>query len=191
MVMQGYLLMVDEAIDQLAARGLRATHVFLQAGVGGFAAATAAHFSLRCEGVLPRFVVVEPERAACLFRSAAVHRRIRIEAAEPTVMSMLECYEPSLIAWRILERLADAFMTIGETPALRAMHRLAFPDPSDPFVLSGESGGVGLAGLVECASDASSREALGIDNHSVILTFNTEGATDRALYESLLARAPK
>jgi len=190
-VMQGYLLMVDEVIDQSAACGARPTHVFLQAGVGGFAAATAAHLSLRWEEARPRFIVVEPERAACLFHSAVAHRRIRIEAAEPTVMSMLECYEPSLIAWRILERLADAFITIGETPALRVMQRLAEPAAPDPFVLSGESGGAGLAGLVECASNARSREALGIDNDSVILTFNTEGATDRALYDALLATAPK
>jgi hypothetical protein len=29
-------------------------------------------------------------------------------------MAMLECYEPSLVAWRILSRKADAFMTMSE-----------------------------------------------------------------------------
>lgn len=188
-VMQGYLVMVDEVLAQCARLNRLPTHVFLQAGVGGLAAAVAAHLSLRMPGRPPRFIVVEPDRAACLFHSAMAGRALRIKAAEPTFMAMLECYEPSLIAWRILERLAHSYIAIAETEGLQAMHRLAFPLPGDPFVLSGESGGAGLAGLMAATREPSTRESLRLDHQSIALVFNTEGDTDRAKYESLLARA--
>jgi diaminopropionate ammonia-lyase len=38
--------------------------------------------------------------------------RHRARQAEPTVMAMLECYEPSPLAWRVLERVADGFLTL-------------------------------------------------------------------------------
>jgi diaminopropionate ammonia-lyase len=188
-VMQGYLMMVDEVLNQCHERAVLPTHVFLQAGVGGFAAAVAAHMSLRMSRAAPRFVVVEPERAACLFKSAIAQQPVRIPAGAPTFMAMLECYEPSLIAWRILESLACGFIALEESEALRAMQRLAFPFAGDPFVLSGESGGAGLAGVMAAAARADVREMLGLDQRSVVLVFNTEGATDRLLYESLLSGA--
>lgn len=188
-VMQGYVLMVDEAVQQWKELGVIPSHVFLQAGVGGFAAAVAAHLHLRLADCSPRFVVVEPERAACLFASARAHALRRIEPGEPTIMAMLECYEPSLIAWRVLERLAHAFVTIDDAAAVRAMRCLAAPPAGDPAVVSGESGGAGVAALLEAADDEPTRRALGLDRDSVVLAFNTEGATDRALYESLVANA--
>jgi diaminopropionate ammonia-lyase len=188
-VMQGYLLMVEEALQQYRGNGGIFTHIFLQAGVGGFAAAIAAHLTLRLGPEAPRFVVVEPSRAGCLFQSAIAERAVRIAPGEPTIMAMLECYEPSMIAWRILERLAHAFTMIDEISALDAMRRLASPLPGDPFILSGESGGAGLAGLIETSCDEQSRKLLGLDQESVVLLFNTEGATDPTLYASLLADA--
>ena len=41
---------------------------------------------------------------------------------EATVMAMLESYEPSLVAWRILSRVADAFMTVDEDDAVTEIH---------------------------------------------------------------------
>lgn len=73
----------------------------------------------------PRIVVVEPERAACLYESAVEGRAIRVAPQASTVMAMLECYEPSLIAWRILVKQVSAFMTISEEAGLRAMAIMA------------------------------------------------------------------
>jgi diaminopropionate ammonia-lyase len=188
-VMQGYLVISDEILQQCRAQSLRPTHLFLQAGVGGLAAAIAAHVALSMGGGAPRFIVVEPDRAACLFQSAVERKRVKIPPGPPTLMAMLECYEPSLLAWHILEKLAYAFVTIDDAAALRTMRMLAFPEPPDPFVVSGESGGAGLAGLIESALDSRSRGLLGLQRDSVAVSVNTEGATDRALYESLLARS--
>jgi len=188
-VMQGYLVMASEAIEQARTNDSMPTHVFLQAGVGGYAAAVAAHMALVSGLAAPRIVVVEPERAACLLASAMAGRLTRVAPQEPTLMAMLECYEPSLIAWRILERRAHAFMAIGESEALRAMRALALPKAADPFVLAGESGGAGLAGLMAAAASARAREQLGLGPDSVVMVFNTEGATDQDRYRELLARA--
>jgi diaminopropionate ammonia-lyase len=187
-VMQGYLVVADEVIQQCSDHGRQPTHVFLQAGVGGLAGAMAAHLALRMPEAAPRFIVVEPTRAACLLESSIAGRAIKIPAGESTVMAMLECFEPSLVAWRILERLAQAFIAIDDDAALRTMRQLAFPLPPDPFVMSGESGGAGLAGLIEIMKDASARKALGLDANSTVLVLNTEGATDATLYRSLLKK---
>jgi diaminopropionate ammonia-lyase len=98
---------------------------------------------------------------------------------------MLECYEPSLVAWRILTRVADAFMTVDESDAVDVMKRLACPAPGDPPIIAGESGGVGLAGLIRVARNRDMRATIGLDRSSRIFIVNTEGATDPALYARL------
>lgn len=105
-------------------------------------------------------------------------------------MAMLECYEPSLVAWRILSRVADAFMTVEDDEAIRIMNRLARPRGEDPAIVAGESGGVGLAGLVAVAQDAAIREALGLNTQSRVFVINTEGATDPERYRQLVGLDP-
>ena len=48
--------------------GTAPTHVFVQAGVGGLAAAVIGYLWARCEP-RPTFIVVEPESADCWFQS--------------------------------------------------------------------------------------------------------------------------
>jgi len=184
LVMQGYTAMVREALRQLPEPP---THVFVQAGVGGVAAAVGGHLALALADQRPMFIVVEPARAACLYESARAGHPIRIEQGEPTVMAMLECYEPSLIAWRVLSRVADGFMTVEEEDAVAAMKRLARPLGADPAVVAGESGGVGLAGLISALADPEARKALRLSPRSRIFVINTEAATDPLRYAELVA----
>lgn len=187
LVMQGYTVIVTEALRQLPEPP---THVFIQSGVGGIAAAIAGHLAILFGDKRPVFTVVDPLRAACLVESAKAGRPVVIQHGEPTVMAMLECYEPSLVAWRILSRVADAFMTVDEDDAIGVMKALAYPEPDDPAIISGESGGVGLAGLLNAIRDPEIRTALGIDRHSRVFLVNTEGATDPARYEELVGQSP-
>jgi diaminopropionate ammonia-lyase len=184
LVMQGYTAMVREALRQLPQPP---THVFVQAGVGGVAAAVAGHLTVALADQRPMFVVVEPARAACVYESARAGRPVRIEQGEPTVMAMLECYEPSLIAWRVLSRVADGFMTVQEGDAVAAMKRLARPLGADPAIVAGESGGVGLAGLARALADQETLKALRLGGQSRIFVINTEGATDPLRYAELVA----
>lgn len=187
LVMQGYTAIAHEALRQL---DQPPTHVFVQAGVGGIAAALAGYFAEKLGSERPTFVVVEPARAACILETARTGRVTRIEHGEPTVMAMLECYEPSLVAWRVLSRVADAFMAVEEEDAVAAMKRLARPAGHDPAIVSGESGCVGLAGLTRALVQPRIKAALKLDASSRILLVNTEGATDLGLYELLVGVSP-
>lgn len=188
LVMQGYTALLCEALRQMKEPP---THVFVQAGVGGIAAATAGHLALRFGTQRPRFVVVDPARAACLYETAKAGHPVKVVHGEPTIMAMLECYEPSLVAWRILARVADAFMTVEEEDAVSIMNRLARPSAGDPAIVAGESGGVGLAGLVAAARDPALRAALGLTPQSRVFVINTEGATDPERYAALVGLSPE
>jgi diaminopropionate ammonia-lyase len=189
LVMQGYTAMVREALRQLPEPP---THVFVQAGVGGVAATVAGHLAIVLGSQRPTFVVVDPARAACLFETARAGHLVKIEQGEPTVMAMLECYEPSLVAWRVLSRVADGFMTVDEEDAVAVMNRLAHPAGNDPVIIAGESGGAGLAGLIRAAADHDIRAKLGLTLRSRVFVINTEGATDPERYAQLVsASAPK
>jgi diaminopropionate ammonia-lyase len=187
LVMQGYTVIVREALKRLPEPP---THVFLQAGVGGFAAAVAGHLAIVLGEARPTVTVVEPARAACIYETARAGRLVAIAHSKPTVMAMLECYEPSLVAWRVLSRIGDAFMTVDEEDAVAVMNRLARPLGNDPAIVSGESGGVGLAGLIRAAGDRKMRVALGLDGNSRVLIINSEGATDPGRYAELVGMAP-
>jgi diaminopropionate ammonia-lyase len=185
LVMQGYTAMAHELRQQLRTAP---THVFLQAGVGGFAAALATSLADVFDPT-PVVVVVEPTRAACLLASIEADRPLRIEAGEPTTMAMLECYEPSLLAWELLRPLATAFMAVDEEDALVAMRRLARPRQDAEVVVAGESGGAGLAGLLAACSTIDGKAALGLDASSRVLLINTESATDAARYEAAVGQS--
>ncbi|MGE0417916.1 MAG: diaminopropionate ammonia-lyase [Acetobacteraceae bacterium] len=176
-VMQGYRLMADEAADQWV--GPAPTHVFVQGGVGGAAAAVSIQVRARF-GITPRIVVVEPDRAACLLASAEMGEPTAIPGDLDTLMAGLACGEPSLLAWQELERAAAAFMAIPDEAAVACMKLLAAHG-----IVSGESGVAGLAGCLLAAADPAARAVLGLDADSRVLTFSTEGATDPVLYRKL------
>ena len=183
-VMQGYGVMVGEAIAQGGGGARTPTHVLVQGGVGGIAAATVAHLWERFGAARPRVVVVEPDKADCLTRSAEQGRVVHLSGDLDTIMAGLSCGEPSPLAWAVLDPGADAFMAIGDAaiaPAMRALAALG--------VVGGESGVAGLAGLRIAATDRAMRAALGLDASSRVLLFGTEGATDPALYEELVGES--
>lgn len=187
-VMQGYTVMVGEALDALAEPP---THIFMQAGVGGVAAAIASYTSQRLGEAAPKIVVVEPKRAACLYESARAGRLVTVGHEEPTVMAMLECATPSPLGWEVLAHLADSYVTLDEHEATDAMRLLAFPQGGDPAVVAGESGGTGLAGFLQVMADETARNKLGLGPNSRILAFNSEGATDPAIYEKIVGKKPE
>lgn len=124
-VMEGYLQIGAEAAEQIDAAP---THVFLQAGVGGLAAAVAAH-ARAVWGDGPTIVVVEPEAAPALIESIRAGRVVTT-GGPVSAMGRLDCKTPSMIALAGLARDADLFVTISEEEADLAaavldMHGLA------------------------------------------------------------------
>ncbi len=181
-VMQGYRVMVDEAVAQW--QGAPPTHVFVQAGVGGLAAAVSAHLRASYQPS-PRLVVVEPETAACLLASAERGQLATIDGDLDTIMAGLACGAPSPLAWQELARASFAFMAVADAAAAECMRLLA-----KAGIVAGESGVAGLAGLLLAAGDAAARVALGLDGDSRVLLFSSEGATDPAVYAALVGVAP-
>lgn len=172
-VMAGYTAMVSEAVQQTRTRP--PTHVFVQAGVGGMAAAVAGYLAQGAVRVPPRIVVVEPTAAACLLESARRGAPTTVPATARTAMGRLECYRPSPVAWKVLDGLADAFMAIPDACAFEAQQRLAHAG-----IDTTASGAAGLAGLIEAARSPRTRAALRLDDCSRALVFVTEAATEDA-----------
>jgi len=190
LIMRGYTVLIDEMLSQhekLA--GAPITHVFVQAGVGGLAAAVVAHLHGRLGDGAPISVVVEPEQADCLLQSCVRGEATEIQHVGSTIYSMLECLRPSQPAWEILSRHADFFLSVADSYAQRAMRLLAFPNGDDPAVVAGESGAAGLAGLLRTVEEPEWAEKIGISPTSNILLIGTEGATDPEIYRRLVGAA--
>ncbi|MEV4059811.1 pyridoxal-phosphate dependent enzyme [Nonomuraea dietziae] len=143
------------------------SHVFVQAGVGGLAAAAAGYVRDRW-GEQPKIVVVEPQSAPCLLVSAREGGPTRVEGGR-TLLGRLDCREPSLVAWRLLSRLADAFVTITDEEAESAARLLAAES-----VRVSACGAAGAAGLLSL--DQATRTALELGPASRVLLVGSEGA---------------
>jgi diaminopropionate ammonia-lyase len=115
-IMQGYTVLVREVLEQLPG-GLLPTHLFLQAGVGGLAAAVTGHLWEKLGRDRPRIVVVEPAEADCLLESALGADPVPSSGSLSTSMECLACRNASTLAWKILEEGADAFLTIPDLAA--------------------------------------------------------------------------
>ncbi|MBS0642992.1 MAG: diaminopropionate ammonia-lyase [Proteobacteria bacterium] len=177
-VMQGYRLMADEAADQW--QGPPPTHVFMQAGVGGAAAAVSVQMRSRFNPA-PALVIVEPENAACLLASGERGAPATVPGELDTIMAGLACGEPSLLAWQELERSATAFMAIPDEAAADAMRLLAQHN-----LIIGESGVAGLAACLLVSAQTDARRSLRVAADSRILLFGTEGATDPEVYQRIV-----
>lgn len=182
-VMEGYSILVDEILAEASARKLDFTHVFVQAGVGGIAASVFGHWTALTPGERrPRFIVVEPERAPCLTESARAGRLVTLPHGPATIMAMLECQRPSPLAWPVVHALAEAYVTVAEEDARRAVRHLAWPKDQDPVIEAGESGAAGLAGLERLLADKPAATQLKLDTNSRVLVIVTEGPTDRTVW---------
>ncbi|GAB5550275.1 MAG: diaminopropionate ammonia-lyase [Sandaracinaceae bacterium] len=187
-VMAGYAVMVSEIIERVAPDV--PTHVFVQGGVGGLAATICEVFRLTWGDRAPSLVVVEPERAACLYESALANTRTAVEVREETVMAGLSCGEVSIVAWDVLGTHADAFLTLPDAVVPPAMRLLASAPYGDPPLVAGESAVAGLAALIACCAQPQLAEPLGLSETSRVLVIGTEGATDPDLYHSLTGHTP-
>lgn len=191
-IMQGYTTIISEAIDQIAQTGdERATHIFLQAGVGSFAGSMLGYLAAEFGADRPITIVIEPENAACLYKSIAAGdgKPHAVTGSLQTVMAGLACGEPNTIAWNILKDYAQMFTVCPDYAAARGMRILANPLGGDPRVVSGESGAVGLGLISLLAEDESLGEMakkLKLNKHSKLLVISTEGDTDPAGYRDIV-----
>ncbi|MGD1879419.1 MAG: diaminopropionate ammonia-lyase [Kiloniellaceae bacterium] len=186
-VTQGYAVMAAEIIEQLGG-GPLPTHIFLQAGVGGMAAAVTAQFWETFGRDLPCVVLVEPEQCACWFASLTKQQPTAITGDTDSFMSGLACGEVSQLAWEILQPGARAMVSLPDAAAEATMRLLAEGVDGDPRLVGGESGVAGLAAVIAVAQDDAAQDDLGFDHHSHVLVSGSEGATDEAMYRQVVGR---
>ena len=212
-VMVGYTVMVEEVLSTLRAwksmtgpsvpthldvggaegrgrrrvrdDGLPPTHVFIQGGVGGLAAAVIGHLWERLGRDRPVAVIVEPVEADGLLRSARAGKPAASQGSLHTIMAGLSCREISPLAWEVVGAGAQAFMTVADEGVPGLMREAARGKLGEPFE-GGESGVGGVLGLIEVARDGERRREIGLDERSRVLVFNTEGATDPGRYARIV-----
>ncbi|WP_417526160.1 pyridoxal-phosphate dependent enzyme [Marinovum sp.] len=147
-VMEGYCVIAEELRASFEASGNWPTHVYLQAGVGGLAAAMAHMIRLNW-AEQPELIVVEPEAAACLQASHKAGKPTRGEGPESN-MGRLDCKDASIVAWSVLERCDVRYETLTEDEGQAAADELAALG-----VATTPSGAAGYGALCKRAAAAS------------------------------------
>lgn len=192
LIMQGYATLASELVSQLARSVAKPpTHVFLQAGVGSMAAAVAAYLADAYGDERPAIVVVEPNRADCLYRTAQAADGALHDAPGDlgSIMAGLSCGHPSQLAWDVLRRYARYYVSMPDWVAAKGMRVLGNPLGDDERVVSGESGASTTGLVCELMANESLYELrgrLGLGPDSRVVCVSTEGDTDRANYRRVV-----
>lgn len=191
-IMQGYSTMGNEAIDQLKDLGIgKPTHIFLQAGVGAMAGSILGCYANLFNGEHPITGIIEPNNAACMFKSAMIDdgRPHVVGGDLETIMAGLACGEPISMGWDILRDFAHMFITCPDYVTARGIRILANPIGEDKKIVSGESGAVGvglLSLLMELTELKEIKSRFGLNKNSIVLIFSTEGDTDPVNYRKII-----
>ena len=185
-IMEGYTTLGAEISQQISEDP---THIFLQAGVGAMAGALTGYFRNIYKDV--KIVIVEPNKADCMYRSALAgdgERRFA-DGDLNTIMAGLACGEPCTIAWEELVRNADYFMSLPDWVSANGMRISANPIGNDTIIVSGESGAVSLGTVYEIMTNSGLslfKRDLGLNEHAKVVCISTEGATDIENYYNVI-----
>lgn len=194
-ILTGYTTIFYE-IDEKLQIGAQPDFVFVQAGVGGLAAAAADYYVQKHGAKRPRLICVEPLDADCLLESifSGEGEIAYAKGAQNSIMSGLNCGTPSSLAWPFVKQTFGSFIALDDMWACEAMRLLYHPLPRDRRVISGESGAAGLAGLIAVLRDdglKAAKNELGINEKSTILVINTEGDTDPVNFKKIVSDSKK
>lgn len=166
-IIAGYELIAGEIAGQI--EGATPTHVFVQAGVGGLAAAIARGLHARMAPG-PKVVVVEPASAACVGLALSAGSPRDVAGDLGTSAEMLSCGRASAQAVSVLLRHHAVAIDVDEATLKRAVSELmrAGGPASTP------SGATGVAGLLSARPGGERRSQLGLGEDSRILLIVTE-----------------
>lgn len=170
-VMEGYALLTGELAEQFTGHAnTRPSHLFVQAGVGGLAAAMAD--GLRTVMRQPRrILVVEPKAAACVARALDAGHPVPVHGDLHSAAEMLSCGIASAPALAVLKRHDVRSVVVGERALRDAVQTLR--NTGGPATTP--SGAAGLAGLLHVAADRELRRVHQLDASSEVLLVATEG----------------
>lgn len=185
-IMQGYMTLAWEMYESLQDKNIKPTHVFLQAGVGSFAAAVTGFFTNMYEkDDKPIITIVEPETVACIYESAKANKRILVDGDYKTIMAGLACGEPNTFGLKVLLDYCENFISAPDSMAAFGMRVLGNPYKTDEKIVSGESGAAPFGVVAKILTDEKFkdlRDELSIGPDSNLVFVSTEGDTDAKNY---------
>ena len=190
-IMQGYMTLALEALEQMRGMDVLPTHVFLQAGVGSFAGSIAGFLISALGEKAPKIIIVEPHKANCIYTSAVARdgKPHSVKGALDTLMAGLACGEANTVSWGILRDYATAYIACPDFIAANGMRILGAPCKGDPQIISGESGAVTtgiLQWLMQHPAAQTQRDAIGLNGDSTALLISTEGDTSPITYRNIV-----
>lgn len=184
-IMQGYMTLAWEMYESLQEKNIKPTHLFLQAGVGSFAAATTGFFANMYKEDKPIITIVEPDTVACIYESAKADKRVLVGGNYKTIMAGLACGEPNTFGLKVLLDNCEHFISVSDEFAAFGMRVLGNPYKSDKKIISGESGASSFGAILKILTDdryEDERKKLNINEDSNLIFVSTEGDTDAKNY---------
>ena len=183
LTMAGYSVMMKEVSEQIKSEKI--SHIILQAGVGGMAAAMVAGIA-RYFDYTPQIIIVEPSSAACVLESIKTGKIEKISIEKESIMGGMSCGEVSLIPWKILKNSVHFCVTVSDDYVSKTVKYLANKEFSDEKIIGGECSTPGIASLVGLSNDHEIRKTISLNKNSNVLLFGCEGDADEELYQKLL-----
>ena len=183
LTMAGYSVMMKEVSEQI--KDEKISHVILQAGVGGMAAAMVAGIARYLDNV-PKIIVVEPESAACVLESIKTGKIEKISIKKESLMGGMSCDEVSLVPWEILKNSTSHCVTVSDNCISKTVKSLANCEFSDEKIVGGECSTPGIISLVGMSKDTKIKKKINLNENSNVLLFGCEGDADEELYQKLL-----
>ena len=183
LTMAGYSVMMKEISDQIHKNKI--THVFLQAGVGGMAAAMIAGCARYLEYV-PKIIIIEPESAECVLRAVYNNKIVTIDIEKESLMGGMSCGEVSTIPWKIINNHCNFCMSISDDKISDTIKLLASSSFGEKKLIGGECAAPGIISLIASCNNIKLKKELSLDKNSQVLLFGCEGDVDEELYQKLL-----
>ena len=181
--MAGYSVMMKEISEQI--NNQKISHVILQAGVGGMAAAMIAGIA-RYLNHVPQIIVVEPESAACVLESIKAGEIKKISIKKESLMGGMSCDEVSMVPWEILKNSVNYCVTVSDNYIAKTVKSLSNCEFSKEKIIGGECSTPGIISLAGLCNDSKIRNEINLNESSNVLLFGCEGDADEELYQKLL-----
>ena len=185
LTMAGYSVMMKEISEQIKIQKI--SHIILQAGVGGMAAAMVAGIARYLDHV-PQIIVVEPESAACVLASIKNEKIEKILIEKESIMGGMSCGEVSLIPWEILKNSISYCVTVSDEYVSKTVKLLARGEFSSEKIVGGECSTPGIIALIGLCNDKQIKDQINLNVDSNVLLIGCEGDADENLYQELLKK---
>jgi diaminopropionate ammonia-lyase len=183
LTMAGYAVMMKEISDQINKNEI--SHIFLQAGVGGMAAAMVAGCARYLEYV-PKIIIVEPESADCVLKAVEKNKIVTLDIKKESLMGGMSCGEVSTIPWKIINNNCNFCISIPDDKISDTIKLLANSSFSEKKLIGGECATPGIISLIASCNNIRLKEKLNLDKNSQVLLLGCEGDVDEELYQKLL-----